>query len=79
MPSSTTAGGAPPPAALVAAADRLVDAFARGDLDACSASFASDGEEASSDEREGIGSALREGRWLAVHEHLSPHPLAGGA
>lgn len=140
MSSSTTAGGAPPPAELVAAADRLVRAFATGDLDAYFDSFAddavfvfhatdrvlvstdqyrelwqewvrddgfavvscrtseqhwqvwedaavlvhrvatvstSDGEEQASDERESIVFALRGGRWLAVHEHLSLHPAPG--
>jgi uncharacterized protein (TIGR02246 family) len=138
--SSTTAGGGAPPAELVAAADRLVRAFAAGDLDAYFGSFAddavfvfhatdrvlestaqyrelwqewvresgfavvscrtgeqhwqvwegaavlvhrvatvstSDGEELASDERESIVFALRDGRWLAVHEHLSLHPASG--
>jgi len=34
------------------------------------------GAEASTDERESIVFARRDGRWLAVHEHLSLHPAA---
>lgn len=32
------------------------------------------GVTAGTDERESIVFARRDGRWLAVHEHLSPHP-----
>jgi ketosteroid isomerase-like protein len=37
-----------------------------------------DGEQSHSDERETIVFAPREGRWLAVHEHLSLHPAPSG-
>ncbi|NIZ90140.1 YybH family protein [Kineococcus rubinsiae] len=139
-PRTTPSDTAPSDIELAAAAERLVAAFATGDLDAYFASFAPDatfvfhstaevltsvaayralwarwvaedgftvlactsseqhwqeeggsavlvhrvatttragGVVSSTDERESIVFTRREGRWLAVHEHLSEHPAAG--